>query len=80
MSQLKLLCYNKLNINKFFMANKKITFQQVMKPGDWIKLGILVVFSVICLSLVWWKYSEPFDTDKLIAKIIAENNQLNQDY
>ncbi len=36
-------------------------FQQVMKPSDWVKLAVLIVFSAACWLWVWRAYAQPFE-------------------
>lgn len=52
----------------FFSAKKKSIMQQVMKPKDWVELAILIIVFVICWTLVWRAYRQPFDYDNLVEQ------------
>ena len=41
--------------------NKKTILNQVMKPGDWIKLAILLIVFIFAWFLVWDTYTAPAD-------------------
>jgi hypothetical protein len=42
---------------------KKTMLQKVMRPKDWVMLGILLVVSAVCWTWVWRAYQEPFVYD-----------------
>lgn len=51
--------------------NKKPLFQQVMTRSDWVKLGILIIFSAGCWAWIWYESQKPIDYNQIVDDIIA---------
>jgi len=60
---------NKIS-NKMPSAKKKSILQQVMKPKDWVAMGVLVIFSAVCWLLVLNAYQQTIDIDSLTSTAI----------
>ena len=50
----------------------KIKFNDVMTKGDWAKMTILVVISVICWVWVWVEWQKPVISPEWEAQINAD--------
>jgi len=50
----------------------KFIFNQVMKPGDWIRLAILVAVFVICWVWVVKIYSVSLSYDEYVNRTLVE--------
>lgn len=48
-------------------VKKKSILQQVMKPKDWVAIGVLVVVSAFCWMWVLNAYQETIDIDNFVS-------------
>lgn len=48
--------------------NQKLVFHQVMKASDWWKMGVIIVFFILCWGAVWFVYKEPLDYRAMIVQ------------
>ena len=53
--------------SKLPLGKKKTILQQVMKPKDWVFLGILIVFSAVCWTLVLNAYQNSINLEGVIS-------------
>ena len=47
---------------------------QIMKPKDWVKLGILIIIFVVCWVWVTRVYNTSLGHDDYVNEILAESN------
>ena len=59
--------------NKLPEVKKKTILQQVMKPKDWVAIGILVVVSAICWIWVLKAYQTSISPDNLVSGQLTFN-------
>lgn len=52
---------------KLSEVKKKSILQQVMKPKDWVAIGVLVVVSAFCWLWVLNAYQETIDIDNFVS-------------
>ncbi|MEK7653587.1 MAG: hypothetical protein AAB358_03860 [Patescibacteria group bacterium] len=41
--------------------NRKTIFQQAIKTSDLVKIGVLLIFSIICWVWVYFEYQKPIE-------------------
>ena len=61
--------------NKLPLGKKKTILQQVMKPKDWVMLGILIVFSAVCWTLVLNAYQNSISLEGVISANSSIDNK-----
>lgn len=54
-------------------AKKKTILQQVMKPKDWVAMGVLIVISAFCWMLVLNAYQESINMDDFVSVSVSES-------
>lgn len=52
--------------NKLPEVKKRTILQQVMKPKDWVMLGILILFSAVCWLWVLNAYQKSVDINSFV--------------
>jgi len=53
--------------SKLPLGKKKTILQQVMKPKDWVMLGILILFSAVSWLLVLSAYQQSINLDGVVS-------------